>query len=128
MNFWKSALKYHAPATISGFIFFYLVSALLGSENLLRKNPILSIFILLVIANFCAFLLYRTTTIVPNIIAGRINVSDNEISENEVDGSLKITMNENIENVQEVTIQKNSILKNKIKGDLVIGVTKNNGQ
>lgn len=125
MSFWKAALKYHAPATISGFVFFYLASTILGSENLLLKHPVLAVAILVIIANFCAFLLYRSTATLPTSATSKINISENKISENEVDGSLKISADTVTGMADEVSIKKNEILGNRVKGDMVIGANKN---
>ena len=126
MDFWKAALKYHAPATISGFVFFYLAKTLLERENLLLKNPVLTVLVLVIIANFCAFLLYRSTIRPHAIATSNINISENKISGNEVGGGLNMSTDANTGIADVITIKKNDISDNIVKGDMVIGVTKDN--
>jgi hypothetical protein len=126
MSFWKTALKFHAPASISGFVFFYLASALLGKDSLLHENPVLSVVILVVVANFCAYLLYRSTVLPVAPVLGRLDIQDNLVADNEVGGGLDMSVGATGLG-QEVHITGNEVSRNKVKGDLYIGTRKNNG-
>lgn len=125
MNFWTEALRYHAPATIGGYIFFKLISLLLEKDNLFNSQPWLVALILIVVANFCAYLLYRSTSKTSEIRENYNEISRNKVSNNKVDGSLSVSAEVSS---QPISITDNELNDNSIKGNLVIGVNRENGK
>jgi len=120
MKFWTNALKYHAPATISGFVFYKLATSLLASDNLLLQYPNHALVILLIIANFCAFLLWRSTDISKNTNK-QTKISGNKVNNNKVGKDLEISTPNVGSPDQNVNIEKNELSGNRVKGGLFIG-------
>jgi len=126
MEFWNRALRFHAPATIAGFIFFFLITKLIDNNSLLNENPILAIAFLVVITNFCAYLLYRSTEKTAVLQPSAAKVRGNIVNDNEVDGNIKLSVPVNNGESHSVIVENNEITKNKVKGDVVIGVVQRN--
>ena len=122
MKFWNTALKYHAPATISGYIFFKLVSTLLSSETFFMRYPYYALAILVIIANFCAYLLYRATLNSTKLSRGEVSIIGNKISKNEIGKNFEISTEVNDVSMKDVKIENNEIIDNRVKGDFFIGV------
>ena len=120
MKFWNNALKYHAPATISGFVFYKLAGSLLARDNLVLQYPNHALIILLIITNFCAFLLWRSTAKSKDI-KKQAAISDNKVSDNEVGKDLEISVPNVAGSDQVIKIEKNEITGNRVKGGLFIG-------
>jgi hypothetical protein len=120
MKFWTSALKYHTPATISGFVFYKLATSLLASDNLLLQYPNHALVIFLIIANFCAFLLWRSTDTSKNTNK-QTTISGNKVNNNEVGKDLEISTPNGGSSEQNVNIEKNELSGNRVKGGLFIG-------
>lgn len=126
MDFWKNALKYHAPASIAGFIFFYLTKDLLKNEALISENPGLTIAILLTVFNFSAFLLYRSTDKSIQAETTKLKVKENEFVDNEVDGDVEFGLKGTATPLESAEVSKNKLKNNKIKGSVNVGVTTTN--
>lgn len=121
MKFWNAALKYHAPATISGFIFYKLATLLLASDNLLLQYPNHALVILLIITNFCAFLLWRATDKSTRSRKKETVISGNKVNNNEVGKDLEISTPDVADSDQTIKIENNEITGNNVKGGLLIG-------
>ncbi|RTL52416.1 MAG: hypothetical protein EKK46_11035 [Rhodocyclaceae bacterium] len=118
MQFWTTAIRFNAPATIAGFIFFYLIQEIVSKENLPFESAGFSLGLILVVANFCAFLLVVSTRRKANegTSGQRVEIKDNEISGNEVKGSIDVGAGQG-----NAKISSNVVKNNKIGGGLTIG-------
>lgn len=123
MKFWTTALRYHAPATLAAFVFFYLTLSLINNGAIPIDNPLIALVFLLVIANFCAYLLSRSSKSNSSKKNASTVVSDNKVKDNEIQGSVRITA-PITKGDHGVKISNNELSKNKVGGDLVLGVSK----
>lgn len=123
MKFWTTALRYHAPATLAAFVFFYLTLSLINNGAIPIDNPLIALVFLLVIANFCAYLLSRSSKSHSSKKNASTVVRDNKVKDNEIQGSICITA-PTLKSNNDVTLSNNEISKNKVGGDLVLGISK----
>lgn len=123
-KFWTAALKYHAPLTIVGFIFFYLISRLIEMGELIDKHPWFAFSILFFVTNFCAYILNRSTNKISKSHESTVAIKNNKIVGNKVGGSLSVSSAHDDSKPLKISIEGNEVSKNTVDGDFVIGGNK----
>lgn len=113
-SFWEKALKYNAPATIAGAIFFYIILDILKIK-LVQENPPLLALVCILLFNFCAYIIFKNNINNSEKKLSPQDIHDNDINNNEIDNDLCIGSEASN------NISGNKIEKNKIKGNLIIG-------
>ncbi|WP_134333976.1 MULTISPECIES: hypothetical protein [unclassified Pseudomonas] len=109
---WGNALKIGGPSIVAAFVFQHLITTYLDRSELFKNSLTLNILLILAIFTFCLSMGWLW------IRSGKKDVQkkgfqNNEITKNEVGGSLNIGKN--------LDIIDNKILENKVNGDLNIG-------
>lgn len=86
-------------------------------------NPWVTLIFLIVIANFCAYLLSRANASRASKGGCASTIKNNKIKDNEVRGSLRATAPMG-DGGAEVKVSGNELSGNKVGGDFVLGVDK----